>query len=402
MVKKVDRKLNNQKLKSKYPIKVTLDCDYVSRLIGTYKREIEESLNEVKRHKNIDKIITEPTELRRLVLCRLTGDLSVLEQLIECYLDGRDGKTDNTGFNAGDGLLYGLLEEIRRFIKEFPPHLEIFYQNYIVYYKEHILPKSAVCKICNERGANHRYANATVHPECFEKVNAKYCENCTNLYLSGEINCTSKPECANYHLKEAKAEIKPDGVMSSKFLYEINKQQQVKHKILDRGRQIVKFTRKEIGILKAALQYYWLDDEFGYMLWLTVPGATTGSMDLEYAWRVGDIVKKLNGATKTKVKENYGHWGNIERLFKLCDKALKKAKWYASKEWEQMRILSELKNNIYCPECGKENKPEDLKFDYDKSKINGWYYLKCVEGHPIKESPIILLGGKSTKIIKAK
>jgi len=217
-VKKVNKELSNQKLKRRHSTKVTLDLYYVERLVWAYKRELEESFNDVKRHKNIDKIIAKPTELRWFVLCGLTGNLSVLEQLIECYLDGRDGKTDDTGFNAGDGLLFGLLEEIRRFIKEFPPHLEIFYQNYTVYYKEHILPKSAVCKICNERGANHRYANVKVHSECLEKINAKYCEFCTNLYLNGEMECTNKPECVNYQLKEAKAKIKPHGVMSSIFL----------------------------------------------------------------------------------------------------------------------------------------------------------------------------------------
>lgn len=179
-------------------------------------------------------------------------------------------------------------------------------------------------------------------------------------------------------------------------------EQQVKNKVPNRGRQIIKFTKKEIGILKAALQYYWLDDEFGYRLWQTIPGATIGSRDWEYEWRVGDIMRKLNKATKTKVKEDYGWWGNIERLFRLCDKALKKAKWYASKEWGQMRILSELKNNIYCTECGKENKPGDVKFDYDRPKINGWYYLKCAEGHPLKESPITLLGGREYKNNKSR
>lgn len=221
MVKRVDRKLSNQKLKRRYPTKVTLDCYYVAHLVWAYKREIEKSLNDVKRIKNIDKIFAKSKVLTWVALRPLKEDLSILEPLMECYLAGRDGKTRDTGFNMGDGQLYKLLEEIRRFIKEFPPHLETFYQNYTVYYKERILPRSPVCKICNERGASHHYANAKVHSECLEKINAKYCEYCTNLYLNSEMKCTNKPECANYQLKDAKAKGMPLGVISMQIPKEL-------------------------------------------------------------------------------------------------------------------------------------------------------------------------------------
>ena len=221
MAKKVDRKLSNQKLKRRYPTEVTLDRYYVKRLVWAYKREIEESLNEVKRIKNIDKIIAKSKVLTWVALRPLKEDLSVLEPLMECYLAGSDGKTYDTGFNMGEGQLYELLEEIRRFIKEFPPHLEIFFQNYTAYYNERILPKSPVCSICNERGANYLYANARVHPKCLEKINAKYCEYCTNLYLDGEMKCTNKPGCANYQLKEARVKSTPHGIISMQIPKEL-------------------------------------------------------------------------------------------------------------------------------------------------------------------------------------
>lgn len=85
-----------------------------------------------------------------------------------------------------------------------------------------------------------------------------------------------------------------------------------------------KFTKGEIAIIKAGLQYFWLDDDFGYALWGTMPYATFGSGDSEYRVRVDETYKKLKQVSK--VKPDYGWWGNIKRLKKLCQSEYKKAK----------------------------------------------------------------------------
>lgn len=84
------------------------------------------------------------------------------------------------------------------------------------------------------------------------------------------------------------------------------------------------FTKEEIAIIKAGLQYYWLGDDFGYALWGTMPGATVGISDRYYARRVGVIYEKLKKASK--VKPNYGWWGSIKTIAKLCKAEYKKAK----------------------------------------------------------------------------
>lgn len=85
-----------------------------------------------------------------------------------------------------------------------------------------------------------------------------------------------------------------------------------------------KFTEKQIAIIKAGLQYYWLDDDFGIALWGTMPGATFGSHDREYTRRIGEIYERLKQASK--VEPDYGWWGDIDRLAKLCKEEYKKAK----------------------------------------------------------------------------
>jgi len=56
----------------------------------------------------------------------------------------------------------------------------------------------------------------------------------------------------------------------------------------------IELTEEEIAIVKAGLQYYWLDDEFGYGLWGTIPGACFGSSDSYYRRRVGAIYDILD------------------------------------------------------------------------------------------------------------
>jgi hypothetical protein len=96
----------------------------------------------------------------------------------------------------------------------------------------------------------------------------------------------------------------------------------------------VSLTKEEIGILKAGLEYFGLDDRFGYALWGTIPGATFCRHDFEYDWKAGEIYKKLNAASG--VKPDYGYWGDIERLAKLTVKEYKKYKKLGKKEEEEI------------------------------------------------------------------
>lgn len=218
MAKKLNKSGRN------YSIKVTLEHALVSRLVWAYTREVEEDLKQVKSIKNLDEIIAKSRMLTSVAFHPLYENLSVLEPLMECYLAGSDGKTLETTFNNGDEQLYNLLVEIRMFVKEFPPRLEEFYQNYSSY-RQKLLEKSPICKICNKRGANHYFANVKIHNQCLNKVEAKYCEYCANLYLNGEEKCTNKTECEKYQLKDAVAsQGSPYGSVSMKIPLEmINK-----------------------------------------------------------------------------------------------------------------------------------------------------------------------------------
>jgi hypothetical protein len=83
-------------------------------------------------------------------------------------------------------------------------------------------------------------------------------------------------------------------------------------------------TQEQISVIKAGLQYYWLADDYGYALWGTMPGACFGSSDILYSRKVGIIYENLNKLTK--VKPNYGWWGNIKRIAELCKKDYEIAK----------------------------------------------------------------------------
>lgn len=196
--------------------KVTIDCNLVSRLVWAYRREIEECLNRIKTIKNLDQIVEKSPILTSVVFHPLYENLLVLEPLIECYLAGRDGKTIDTGFNIGDGKLYDLLNEIRKFVKEFPPKLDDFYKIYSAY-NDDILARSPICEICKERGANHYFSNVKVHDTCLDKVDSKCCEYCGNLYLHDEQKCSNKSECSNYQLKEAKAANSQHGAITMRI-----------------------------------------------------------------------------------------------------------------------------------------------------------------------------------------
>ncbi len=112
------------------------------------------------------------------------------------------------------------------------------------------------------------------------------------------------------------------------------------------------FTEKEIAIIKAGLQYCFLNNDFGYALWGTMPGATFGSRDWNHSIRVNEIYKKLHKVLK--VKPDYGEWGGLKHLVKLYKKEIKKAEKEGEElekrlhqddmtEMEQLRELQRMK-----------------------------------------------------------
>jgi hypothetical protein len=78
----------------------------------------------------------------------------------------------------------------------------------------------------------------------------------------------------------------------------------------------IEFTEEEVGVLKAAIQYYFMADGFGYALWCAHPGASVCSHDYEYRYLAGGINKKLNKVSN--IKPEYGDWGYIKLIAELC------------------------------------------------------------------------------------
>lgn len=111
----------------------------------------------------------------------------------------------------------------------------------------------------------------------------------------------------------------------------------------------IELTREQIAIIKAGLQYYWLDDEYGLYMWATMPGACIGSKDDRYAFKVGEIYKKLN--LLTRIKPEYGLWCDIKRLAKLFKEEYKKYK----------REVKEAEQKLYEDNLRKEEMEEESK-----------------------------------------
>lgn len=86
----------------------------------------------------------------------------------------------------------------------------------------------------------------------------------------------------------------------------------------------IELTKEQIAIIKAGLQYYWLADDYGYALWGTMPGACFGSSDSFYRFKVGEIYGELKKISRAK--PDYGWWGDIKRIAKLCKADYKIAK----------------------------------------------------------------------------
>lgn len=117
----------------------------------------------------------------------------------------------------------------------------------------------------------------------------------------------------------------------------------------------IELTEKQMAIIKAGLKYYWFVDDFGYALWGTIPMACFGTSDYYYARRVGEIYETLNKTSK--IKPDFGVWGNIKTISKLCMDEYKKAK-KEGKEAEQ-RMYHEA---IY---------DESIKNEINKAGLNG-------------------------------
>jgi len=90
----------------------------------------------------------------------------------------------------------------------------------------------------------------------------------------------------------------------------------------NRGKFFLRLTKVEISILKAALEYYELDNDFGYVVWSTIPCATAESNGFRFQANL--IYQKLNNLSK--IEPNFGEWGDIEGLVKFCRKEYRKAK----------------------------------------------------------------------------
>ena len=101
-------------------------------------------------------------------------------------------------------------------------------------------------------------------------------------------------------------------------------EQPSKPKIPNRGRQIVKLTKKEIGILKAALQYYLIDNEFGYAKYrIWNPNPSYGVLDdAKYENLAKSIYAKLDEGTK--IKSDFGYWNSSKQISDLMLTNLKR------------------------------------------------------------------------------
>lgn len=94
--------------------------------------------------------------------------------------------------------------------------------------------------------------------------------------------------------------------------------------IIEKRKYVLRLSKTEIAILTGALEYWMLDHNYGYSLWLIQDGSVGGT---DYYYRsivVGlpksdglwDVLKGL-----CKVKPNYGgYWGDIDRLAEMCKK----------------------------------------------------------------------------------
>ena len=85
----------------------------------------------------------------------------------------------------------------------------------------------------------------------------------------------------------------------------------------------IELTGLQVAIMKAALQYFQLDDDFGYALW----GETAAIFDSDdrlYRHLSNEIYKKLDALTD--IEPDFGWWGDIKRMFKLGKKELDKVK----------------------------------------------------------------------------
>jgi len=106
----------------------------------------------------------------------------------------------------------------------------------------------------------------------------------------------------------------------------------------------ITLTEEQIAIIKAGLHYYWLDDEYGFALWVTMPGASIDSKDDLYRLKAYKILKKLDELSR--VKPEYGLWGDIKRITKLCREDYKKAKKEGAEIEEETKKRKEFNKSI--------------------------------------------------------
>src|SRR3990167_2617935 len=100
------------------------------------------------------------------------------------------------------------------------------------------------------------------------------------------------------------------------------KSERVKIEYYDKASQKTKFEKRsynlrlsetEIGVLKAALHYYQMSENFGNHWWY-VGGGSASTGDYWFKFICGGIHEVLDRLSD--VKPNYGYWGSIEHLGK--------------------------------------------------------------------------------------
>lgn len=131
--------------------------------------------------------------------------------------------------------------------------------------------------------------------------------------------------------------------------------------IIEKRKYILRLGETEIALLKAAIQYWLLDDGFGYALW-GIQAATFGSSDLYYRRIMGGMLK-ADGLWGTlnklcKVKTEYGYWGDIERLTKMCKKEVG--------EYKKQAQELEKEYGVDFPQLIGRSKEELKRFKQDK------------------------------------
>lgn len=104
----------------------------------------------------------------------------------------------------------------------------------------------------------------------------------------------------------------------------------------------LKLSEVDISVLKAAIEYYLLDDSYGYKIW-GIECETYSSIDTHYSKIASDVYTNLNKLSN--VKPDFGWWGDIKGLHSVLEKEVhkleKKAKTFKRRTgWPYSQMIS--------------------------------------------------------------